>query len=123
MYLYLETDPLFIRAIKTEDAAFFLDLLNSEGWIRFIGDRDVRDLENASAYIEKILLKKNYDYNLLELKDQKQAIGIITLIERENELFPDIGFALLPEFERQGHAFEGCSAYLKKLKRVTNTIM
>ena len=44
------------------DVDFILQLLNSKGWIRFIGDRNVKDIKAANDYIQKILLNNKYFY-------------------------------------------------------------
>ena len=47
----METERLVLRWLTTDDAAFILELLNDPSWIRFIGDRGVRTLEDARNYI------------------------------------------------------------------------
>ena len=43
----LETDRLRLRTIAADDAPFYLELLNTEGFIANIGDRGIRTLEAA----------------------------------------------------------------------------
>ena len=40
----LETKRLLLRAITTKDAPFFYTLFNSEGWLTYIGDRNIKVL-------------------------------------------------------------------------------
>jgi hypothetical protein len=47
----LETERLLIRQFTAEDASFILELLNDPAFIQNIGDRNVRTLEEAQAYI------------------------------------------------------------------------
>lgn len=117
MYKYLETERLLIRPLRIDDAAFVMRLLNSKGWIQFIGDRNVSDNESAKAYINKILSNNKFFYNVIELKASTLPIGIVSLIYRENQQFPDIGFAILPEFEKKGYAFEATKQYLEAVKK------
>ena len=49
--MLLHTPRLFLRAIQLEDAPFMYDLLRSEVWLRFIGDRNIKTLEDSKAYI------------------------------------------------------------------------
>jgi RimJ/RimL family protein N-acetyltransferase len=42
-------------------------------------------------------------------------IGIITFLHRDNQQFPDIGFAMLPKFYNKGYAFEAASKYLEEI--------
>ena len=83
MHSFLETDRLIIRPLSLNDCAFILELLNSKGWIEFIGDRKVFDLNAAQAYINKILEKENFSYNVFEIKETKEPIGIVTFLYRD----------------------------------------
>lgn len=125
MYTQIETERLIIRPIKTTDKHFILNLLNTPGWLQFIGDREVKDDIGAEKYIQNILENKNFFYSVFELRDTKQQIGIITLLYRDNQEFPDIGFAMLTEFEKKGYAFEATAKYLEEIltqKRVAKVI-
>lgn len=116
MYINIETERLIIRPIQLKDTAFIIDLVNSEGWLKFIGDRNIADKNDAKKYIKMILDNKNFHYNVFELKDSRKAIGIVTFLKREDEKYPDIGFALLPEFEKKGYTIEASKLYLEKIK-------
>jgi RimJ/RimL family protein N-acetyltransferase len=117
MNLYLETDRLYIRPLMIEDVDFVIELLNSEGWIEFIGDRNVKDIKAANDYIQRILLNNKYFYNVFEIKESNTPIGIVTFLYRENQNYPDIGFAMLPQYEKKGYAFEATKKYLEELQR------
>jgi RimJ/RimL family protein N-acetyltransferase len=117
MEVTINTERLRIRPINLQDAAFMLELVNSEGWLKFIGERNVSDLDDAKNYIQKILDTEQFYYCVFELKGSQKAIGIVSLIKRENEQYPDFGFALLPSFEKKGYAHEASRAYLEKIVR------
>ncbi|WP_299529192.1 GNAT family N-acetyltransferase [Ulvibacterium sp.] len=117
MYINLETKRLRIRPIKLADAGFILTLTNSKGWLKYIGDRNISNTILAKKYIQKILDNPNYFYSVFELKELQKAIGIVTFLHRTDEKFPDIGFALLPEFEKKGYTLEASREYLKKVKQ------
>ena len=55
---FIETDRLLIRPLSIVDDDFILELVNSEGWLRFIGDREVGSIEDARAYIQKYLMPR-----------------------------------------------------------------
>lgn len=116
MYKQIETERLFIRPINKEDKGFILNLLNTKGWRQFIGDRKVTDVETAELYIKKILDNNKYFYHVFEIKETKQPIGIITFLYRDNYKFPDIGFAILTEFEKMGYTLEASKNYLHEIK-------
>lgn len=115
MYKTIESERLHIRPVNLGDAAFILELVNTKGWIKFIGDRNISNLQEAETYINQILNKKNFYYNVFERKDLGKAMGIISFIHRQDEDYPDIGFALLPQFEGQGYATEASKTYLHEI--------
>lgn len=115
MFITLETERLFVEPLKMEDNNFILELLNSKGWLKYIGDRNVKNEEDASKYIQKTLDNANYFCSILKLKSTRQPIGILTFIIRENQKYPDLGFAMLPTFEKKGYAFEASSRYLVEI--------
>lgn len=115
MYKPLETNRLLIRPIATTDKEFIFELVNSPGWLQFIGQRNVSNTDDAEKYIRKILDNQNFFYNVFEIKETQQPIGIVTFLYRDNQEFPDIGFALLPQFEKNGYTFEAAGKYLNEL--------
>ena len=120
MYKQLETERLVIRPINLSDSEFILKLVNSEGWLDFIGDRNVKNKSDAEKYIQKILDNEGFFYSVFELRKTNQAIGLVTFLNRENQSHPDIGFALLPDFEKKGYAFEACKKYLDEIISTDN---
>jgi ribosomal-protein-alanine N-acetyltransferase len=116
VYINLKTERLNLRPINLVDTRFILELVNSKGWLKFIGDRHVANELDAQQYIQKILDNANAHYTIFELKESSKAIGVVTFLKREDETYPDIGFALLPEFEGKGYTFEACKAYLEKIQ-------
>ena len=56
MNLNLETERIYMRPLMIKDVDFIIQLLNSKGWIQFIGDRNVKDIKAANDYIQRILL-------------------------------------------------------------------
>lgn len=113
----LETDRLVIRELELGDAGFMLDLLNQPSFLRFIGDRGVRTLDDAKSYIEERALA-GYEKNGLGpfavvRKCDGRAIGIVSLLDRDELDDIDVGFAFLPESWRQGFASEASSAVME----------
>ena len=113
--LTLTTERLFIRPLTIEDARFILGLVNTDGWIRFIGDRNIHTELEAVGYIERILGSQNVSYWVVSLRDRREKIGVVTFIQREYLEYPDIGFAFLPAFAQKGYAFEATRNVLNKL--------
>ncbi|TDL65070.1 N-acetyltransferase [Rhodococcus qingshengii] len=113
----LETDRLILRWLTTDDAAFILELLNEPSWIRYIGDKGVRTLEDAKNYILtgplNMYSQLGFGLYLVERKQGKTPIGICGLLKRDTLENPDIGFAFLSRYQTQGYGFESASATLK----------
>ncbi|HEV7375660.1 MAG TPA: GNAT family N-acetyltransferase [Pyrinomonadaceae bacterium] len=117
----LETERLILRRVTVEDSEFILELLNDPSWLRFIGDKGVRTLEDARGYILKSLVamyeRLGFGLYLTELKDGGIPAGICGLIKRDSLEDVDIGFAFLPEFCGKGYAYESASAVMAYGKR------
>ncbi len=106
------TTRLYFEPLAPGHAAFIEQLVNTDGWIKNIGDRNVHSNEDALRYIQKILDNPNCAYTVFKLKETNAALGIVTLIKRDNQVHHDIGFAMLPEHERNGYAFEASKQHL-----------
>ncbi len=112
----LTTDRLILRRATREDAPFVLHLLNSPGWMEFIGDRNIRNLDDAIAYIETALEESFTEFGfglmIMEKKTDGLQVGLCGLLKRQFFDSPDLGFAIAPEFVRQGYTFEAAQKVL-----------
>jgi RimJ/RimL family protein N-acetyltransferase len=112
----LETDRLILRWLSTGDAEFILGLLNEPSWLRFIGDRGVRTIEDAHDYILKgpveMYARLGFGLYAVELKEGGSPIGICGLIKRDFLDDVDVGFAFLPQYWAKGYAYESASAVM-----------
>ncbi|WP_245759724.1 GNAT family N-acetyltransferase [Robiginitalea myxolifaciens] len=99
-----------MRPTQVEDAVFILELFNSPNWIEFIGDRNVHTSADARTYIEDRMIPQlkrlGYSTYTIRRKSDGSKMGTIGLYDREGLDGIDLGFALLPEYENQGYAFE-----------------
>ncbi|MAQ75883.1 MAG: GNAT family N-acetyltransferase [Aquimarina sp.] len=118
MYLELETERLLIRPIRLDDAGFILKLVNSQGWLQFIGDRKIKTDADAAAYIQKILDHPHYYYSVYQLNNTNKPIGLVTFLKRDHLDAPDIGFAMLPEYEGKSYAYEVSIRYLQEILKL-----
>jgi len=116
----LITARLTLREFVDADAPFILTLLNQPSFLRFIGDKKVRTVDDARRYITTGPIasyqRHGFGLYLVELKDGKVPIGMCGVLERESLPDPDLGFAFLPEYWGQGYAFEAASAVLKEAR-------
>jgi RimJ/RimL family protein N-acetyltransferase len=114
---FLLTDRLHISPVTLDDADFMLKLLNSPGFIRFIGDRQVRTVEQAEDYIANLIKDPDITYWVIRNKETKDCHGVVTWVKRDYLPAPDLGYALLPEFEGKGYAVEASQTWLAHQKR------
>ena len=112
-----ETPRLRLRHLLDTDAAFILELLNEPDFIRNIGDREVRTLDDARRYIQHgpVASYSQYGFGLflVELQDSAAPIGICGLLKRDYLDDVDVGFALRESFRGKGYAFEAASAVMQ----------
>jgi RimJ/RimL family protein N-acetyltransferase len=99
------------------DAEFIFRILNSPKFIKYIGDRGVRSVDDARDFIENRYRQSYRDHGFglytVELKSNKELVGMCGFVRRETLPEPDIGFAFLPEHEGMGYGIESASAVLK----------
>ena len=122
LFSVLETNRLTLRELSSDDAAFILRLLNEPSFLRFIGDKHVRTLDDARQYIHNgpiASYKKNgFGLYLVQLKPTETPIGMCGLLKRETLSDVDIGFAFVPESWNKGYAFESAAAIMSYAKDV-----
>ncbi|GAC1425471.1 MAG: GNAT family N-acetyltransferase [Chitinophagaceae bacterium] len=118
----LETDRLVITTLTTVDAPFIFELVNSPGWLEFIGDRGIKNIMDAENYIVNGPMASYTTFGhglyLVALKDNAVAIGICGIIKRDTLEHEDIGFAFLPKYNGKGYALEAASAVLEYAKQI-----
>lgn len=106
----MQTERLHLAPLSPEDAGFILDLVNSPGWLQYIGDRHIHSVEDAEGFIRKGPMASfetnGYGAYRLTIRKTGEHIGTCGLYKREGFEHPDLGFALLPGFEGKGYALE-----------------
>jgi ribosomal-protein-alanine N-acetyltransferase len=117
----LLTPRLAIRAFTLDDAPFIVELLNDPGWLRNIGDRGVRTLDDARRYLSEgpIAAGARQGFALWAVlrRDDPQGVaaspmGMCGLVRREGLDNVDLGYAFLPAARGQGYAREAAAAVL-----------
>jgi [ribosomal protein S5]-alanine N-acetyltransferase len=112
----LLTPRLALRPFTLTDAPFIVELLNDPGWLRFIGDRQVRTLDDARTYLANGPLahqaRHGFALAMVALRRDATPIGMCGLIRRETLQDVDLGYAFLPAHRGQGHAREAAAAWL-----------
>jgi RimJ/RimL family protein N-acetyltransferase len=92
----LETQRLVLRRLRLDDAAFIVERVNDPSWLRYIGDKDVKSVEAARAYIAREAAAATLDYG-------RRVLGlgrIVAITSPDNE-------ASIRVLETLGLRFEG----------------
>jgi RimJ/RimL family protein N-acetyltransferase len=91
-----------------------LEILNDPGFVRYVGDRGVRTIEEAARYISERFVesyrRNGFGLWLVETKDEGAPAGICGLLNRGTLPGVEVGYAFLPPFRSKGYAFEAASA-------------
>jgi RimJ/RimL family protein N-acetyltransferase len=118
--MILETERLRLRELTRDDTAFIIELLNSPGWLKFIGDRNVKTEQDAITYLEsgpfKSYRENGYGLSMVELKSDNKPVGMCGILNRATLEHPDIGFAFLPDAQGKGYAYEIAAAVADQAK-------
>ena len=113
----LNTERLTLREFTSGDAGFILRLLNEPPFIEFVGDKGVRTLDDARAYIEAVALDSyadnGYGVYLVIHTESGEPVGMCGLFKRENLDHPDLGFAFLQAYFKQGFARESALGVMR----------
>ena len=115
------TPRLVLRELDADDAAFILELLNENDFVRYIGDKGVRTLADAREYIAKgpvdSYVRNGFGLYAACLRDGT-ALGICGLVKRDGLTAPDLGFAFLSRHRSKGYALESAQAVLERGREV-----
>jgi RimJ/RimL family protein N-acetyltransferase len=117
----IRTERLELRRLELNDAQFILELLNEAAFLRFIGDKGVRNLDDARAYIRNGPMD-SYDRHGFGLYatclGDGTPTGICGLVKRDGLRDVDVGFAFLSRHCAKGYAVESASAILAHARQV-----
>jgi RimJ/RimL family protein N-acetyltransferase len=120
----LDTARLRIRRITADDAPFILELLNDPAFLRYIGDKNVRSLEDARKYIADGPVASHaafgFGLDLVTRRSDGVPVGICGLLKRETLPEPDIGFAYLTPHCGAGYGQEAAERCLRHARDVLN---
>ncbi|MBZ2209231.1 GNAT family N-acetyltransferase [Massilia soli] len=117
----LETERLRLRTLDRNDAVFYLALVNTPGFIEFIGDRGIRTLDAAAQAIADgpmaMQARLGHSIYLVEDRHSGEPLGMSGLIKRDTLDHVDIGYAFLPEHCGKGYACEAGKAVVEHARR------
>ena len=128
----IETERLTLSELSIKDAPFVFELYNDPDFLKYIGDRGVGSIADAKKFIETgpkaSYVLHGHGLYLIQIKDGT-SIGICGLLKRDTLDAPDIGFSVLPNYRKNGYAFEAAKAVihngkirlgLKQIVAITN---
>ena len=132
-YKSFTSQRLIIRSTFEQDDKLIFQLMNTPKFIKYVGDRKISSINDAKNYIKVKMLAQLYlmgysSYTLIN-KSNGDKIGICGLYNRAGVDGIDIGFSILPHFERLGYAYESSSRLIKgafeeleieEIKAITN---
>jgi len=110
-----ESQRLVIDRLRISDFAVINGIMNSEGFIKYIGDRNIRSDEDSKAYIAKTLENNNIQYWIVRQKPELTPVGMVSFVKRDFLPHHDIGYAFLPEYTGKGFAYEATAALLQRV--------
>jgi [ribosomal protein S5]-alanine N-acetyltransferase len=112
----LATERLDLLPFTEDDAPFVLRLVNEPSFLRYIGDRGVRTLDDARRYIADGPLAgyARHGHGLMRVvrRSDGAGLGMCGVLRRDSLPDPDIGFSFLPEHWSQGYALEASQAVM-----------
>jgi RimJ/RimL family protein N-acetyltransferase len=113
----LETERLLLARLSYDHCEFIFELVNEPSFKRYIGDKDVQSLEDAQRYLREGPIgsyeRFGYGLFLVNVKETGLPAGICGLVKREEFDDPDLGFAFLERYRRNGYASESARAVLE----------
>lgn len=119
-----QSERLILRLLDHDDAPMILALLNEPSFIENIGDKGVRNLNDAKQYIDNgpLSMQKNLGFSMYccQLRTTGEAIGLSGLVKRDGIEHPEIGFAFLPQYCQNGYGFESATAAITHANKQLN---
>jgi RimJ/RimL family protein N-acetyltransferase len=112
----LETPRLTLRRLNFDDAPFLVRLLNEPSFLENIGDRGVRNIEDAHRYLRDgpMAMYDRYGFGLWHTaRKDGVPVGMCGLLKRDILPDVDVGYAFFPEFWGQGYALEAAAATVR----------
>ena len=115
----LLTRRLELRWLTEDDAGLMLEIWNDPDFIRHVGDRGVRSVEQALAAMKDTLaMYRTHGYGAYRIAPLGggPAMGICGLFKREILDQPDIGYGLLPSWRGRGYTLEAARAVMHEAR-------
>ena len=113
----LESSRLLLRWLTPDDADLLLAIWNDPAFVKYVGDRGIRSIDEARKAMRAGVLRLYEDYGYgpfrVGLKGNDTPVGICGLFRRDGLDVPDLGYSTLPEYCGHGYAFEAARTVLE----------
>ena len=113
----IETERLILTEFSEIDAPFMYQLLTMPSWLKYIGDRGIRNEVDARNYILDKLIPSYKEFGFgfykVTLKSTNTTIGLCGIVKRPTLEHVDVGFGFLEEYGKKGYAYEAAAATMK----------
>lgn len=112
------TARLRLRGLEQADAEFLVGLYNQPDFLQFIGDRGIRSVDDARAWLANVTHPLYAAGRGLGMRGIAvpalggRLVGICGLLQRAHLPYPDLGYALQSGQGGQGFAREAAAAML-----------
>jgi RimJ/RimL family protein N-acetyltransferase len=95
-----------LREAHEGDLEFLQRITQTPGWLANIGPRGTETRDGALAYLKRSFLTpyREQGCGLWVIDVDGIAVGLSGIVVRAGVEIPDLGYALLPEFEGHGYA-------------------
>lgn len=117
----LKSTRITLEKINIHDAEFMIKLYNSASYIKYIGERNINTIPDAETYItekfEPVYASNTPGIGYYKIVFEHKAIGTCGIMKREELELPDLGFALLAEYENQGFGYEAAQCLIAEIKK------
>ena len=113
----IKTKRLVLRRLTLDDAPLMLLVWNDPAFVRYVGDRGIRTVDEARTALAEGALKLYADYGFgpyrMSRKSDGVDVGICGLFRRDGLPDTDIGFSTLPQYCGQGFGYEAARAVIE----------
>ena len=111
MYITADND-VHLAPLQAGDSLFMYHLLTSREWIENIGDRNIREVGDAENYIAT--LSSMAGSKMWCIRYKNISVGVISILQKDYLPYPDLGFAILKDFQRLGIAYSAASTLIEQ---------
>lgn len=114
-----ETDNLYVREMRIEDTDALYSLYKDKSVVEFIEDlpgNKEEEREYIAEYIDKVYGFQEFGMWLVLKKDTGEIIGRVGFQNSEMPDTAELGFLIIPAYQRKGYAFEACKIAISYMK-------